>query len=115
MKVHHLVIVGLLLALLIAPTAWADSQADHDDGTRVLDWARDVVSWVVDLIIEGPDPVGIDTDTVLLSPDPTADEFQSTSPDGDRSGAINPNGSTAHVRTDHPARPPASFLVLNRR
>jgi hypothetical protein len=96
MKVHRLVIVGLLLALLITPVAWADSQADHDDGTQVLDWARDIVSWIVGLIIEGPDPVGIDTDTGLLSPDPTADELQSTSPDGDRAGTLEPTGSTAH-------------------
>lgn len=92
MRIYRLVIVGLVLGLLVTPIAWADSETGEEEGLWGLDWVDEVVSWVVGLITEGPDPIGIGTDTELFSlADPTASEFQSTPPpDEDRQASIDP-------------------------
>lgn len=95
MRIYRLVIVGLVLGLLVTPIAWADSEAGEEQGLWGLDWVDEVVSWVVGLITEGPDPIG--TDLELLSPaDPTANELQTTSSDEDRTVAIDPAGNKAN-------------------
>lgn len=94
MKAFRLVIVGLVLALLIAPIAWADSESAGDEGIRDLDWIESVVTWIAGLVTEEPDPTG--TTTELLSPvDPSGEEFQSEPSEGERQGGLDPAGHTA--------------------
>lgn len=92
MKTSRLVIVGLMLAVLVTPIAWADSEPAEGDGIWGLDWIGSFVSWVSGLITEEPDPVG--TRTELLSPvDTSGQELQSTPSDSDRQGSLDPAGN----------------------
>jgi len=93
MKIYRLVIVGLVLGLLVTPVAWADSETGEEEGLWGLDWVDEVVSWIVGLVTEEPDPIGTDIDLFSLG-DPTGNELQSTPPpDEDRQASIDPASS----------------------